>query len=98
MRTVGVIVRDRMDDAGTGTCLANASAATGLTCLEESGEIHTDRLSSYIEVRMASLDKHPGKAEFAESRRRVSEHAYHTPLLTSRTLSEATGFDVRVKA
>ncbi len=43
-------------------------------------------------------DKFPGKAEFAESRRRVSEHAYHTPLLTSRILSERTGFDVRLKA
>ena len=42
--------------------------------------------------------KHPGKAEFAAARRRVSEHAYHTPLLTSRTLSERTGFDVRLKA
>lgn len=47
---------------------------------------------------MAALDKHPGKAEFIDARRRVSEHAYHTPLLTSRTLSEATGFDVRIKA
>jgi len=47
---------------------------------------------------MAALDKHPGKAEFVDARRRVSEHAYHTPLLTSRTLSEATGFDVRIKA
>jgi threonine dehydratase len=42
--------------------------------------------------------KHPGKAEFAEARRRVSQHAYHTPLVTSRTLSKATGFDVRIKA
>ena len=47
---------------------------------------------------MAASDKHPGKAEFVEARRRVSEHAYHTPLLTSRTLSERTGFDVRIKA
>ncbi len=35
---------------------------------------------------------------FAEARRRVSEHAYHTPLYTSRTLSARTGFDVRLKA
>lgn len=47
---------------------------------------------------MAVSDKHPGKAEFAEARRRVAKHAYHTPLLTSRTLSERTGFDVRLKA
>ena len=40
----------------------------------------------------------PGAQEFAEARKRVSAHAYHTPLLTSRTLSAATGFDVRLKA
>jgi len=47
---------------------------------------------------MAASEKQPGKAEFTEARRRVSEHAYHTPLLTSRTLSERTGFEVRLKA
>jgi threonine dehydratase len=47
---------------------------------------------------MATSEKFPGKAEFAEARRRVSEHAYHTPLLTSRTLSERTGFEMRFKA
>jgi threonine dehydratase len=47
---------------------------------------------------MPAADKHPGKAEFTEARRRVSEHAYHTPLLTSRMLSERAGFDVRLKA
>lgn len=35
---------------------------------------------------------------FAQARRRVSAHAYHTPLLTSRLLSEHSGFDVRLKA
>ena len=40
----------------------------------------------------------PGPAEFEEARRRVSAHAYHTPLVTSRTLSAATGFEVRLKA
>ena len=40
----------------------------------------------------------PGPEEFEEARRRVSAHAYHTPLLTSRTLSAATGFEVRLKA
>jgi threonine dehydratase len=40
----------------------------------------------------------PGKTEFDAARRRVSAHAYHTPLYTSRTLSAATGFEVRLKA
>jgi threonine dehydratase len=40
----------------------------------------------------------PGPAEFQAARARVSAHAYHTPLLTSRTLSDRTGFDVRLKA
>jgi threonine dehydratase len=35
---------------------------------------------------------------FQEARKRVSAYAYHTPVLTSRVLSERTGFDVRVKA
>ena len=47
---------------------------------------------------MSLSEAFPGKAEFAEALRRVSEHAYRTPLLTSRTLSERTGFDVRMKA
>src|SRR5258707_10859569 len=37
-------------------------------------------------------------AEFEEAASHVSRHAYHTPLLTSRTLSERTGYDVRLKA
>jgi threonine dehydratase len=40
----------------------------------------------------------PGRTEFEAARRRVSAHAYHTPLLTSRTLSARSGFDVRLKA
>lgn len=35
---------------------------------------------------------------FAQARRRVAAHAYHTPLLTSRLLSEQSGFEVRLKA
>src|SRR5262245_26487561 len=35
---------------------------------------------------------------FPAARARVSEHAYHTPLLTSRLLSQATGFEIRLKA
>jgi threonine dehydratase len=37
-------------------------------------------------------------ADFEEAARFVSAHAYHTPLLTSRLLSERTGFDIRLKA
>ena len=40
----------------------------------------------------------PGAADFAAARGRVRGHAYHTPLLTSRTLSELSGFDIRLKA
>jgi threonine dehydratase len=36
--------------------------------------------------------------EFQEARKIVSSFAYHTPLLTSRLLSERTGFEVRLKA
>lgn len=39
-----------------------------------------------------------GLAEFDAARARVSAHAYHTPLLTSRLLSEKTGFHIRLKA
>jgi len=35
---------------------------------------------------------------WAEARRRVSAHAYHTPMVTSRLLSQETGYDVRLKA
>ncbi|HEV2988093.1 MAG TPA: threonine/serine dehydratase [Candidatus Angelobacter sp.] len=37
-------------------------------------------------------------AEFQEAAKVVSSFAYHTPLLTSRLLSERTGFDIRLKA
>ena len=37
-------------------------------------------------------------AVFAEARRRVSAHAYHTPLLTSRLLNQQSGYDVQLKA
>jgi threonine dehydratase len=35
---------------------------------------------------------------FEVAHERVARHAYHTPLLTSRLLSERTGFEVRLKA
>lgn len=37
-------------------------------------------------------------SDFQQAREYVSAHAYKTPLLTSRLLSERTGFDVRLKA
>ena len=37
-------------------------------------------------------------ATFREAHRHVAAHAHRTPLLTSRTLSDATGFDVLLKA
>src|SRR5678816_3195628 len=36
--------------------------------------------------------------EFIAARARMGAHVHHTPLLTSRILSERTGFDVRLKA
>ena len=38
------------------------------------------------------------RALFEQARARMGEFVYHTPLLTSRLLSERTGFDVRLKA
>lgn len=54
----------------------------------------------YLQTDMPSqtTGRFPGPSEFSAARSRVSAHAYHTPLLTSRTLSAATGFDVRLKA
>jgi threonine dehydratase len=37
-------------------------------------------------------------ADFLEVRARIAQHIKHTPLLTSRQLSERSGFDVRLKA
>jgi threonine dehydratase len=39
-----------------------------------------------------------GKADFEAAFAKVAPHTHRTPLLTSRMLSEATGFDVRLKA
>ena len=39
-----------------------------------------------------------GRGDFEAAYERVAPHIHHTPLLTSRILSEATGFDVRLKA
>jgi threonine dehydratase len=40
----------------------------------------------------------PPLAEFEAARARMGQHVYRTPLLTSRVLSAASGFDVRLKA
>src|SRR5258706_12486914 len=37
-------------------------------------------------------------ADFVEARARIAKHIKHTPLMTSRQLSERSGFDVRLKA
>src|SRR5215471_18821917 len=36
--------------------------------------------------------------DFVQTRARIAPHIKHTPLLTSQQLSDATGFDIRVKA
>jgi threonine dehydratase len=36
--------------------------------------------------------------DFLDAKARVATHVYHTPLLTSRILSEKSGFDIRLKA
>jgi threonine dehydratase len=40
----------------------------------------------------------PSIPDFEAARARMTPHVYHTPLLSSRTLGERTGFDVRLKA
>ena len=39
-----------------------------------------------------------GRKDFEKAYAQVSPHIHHTPLLSSRMLSEATGFDIRLKA
>jgi len=38
------------------------------------------------------------REDFEEARRRIAPHVHHTPLMTSRSLSDLTGFDIRLKA
>lgn len=40
----------------------------------------------------------PGRSEFEAAHAVIGPHIHHTPLLTSRMLGEASGFDVRLKA
>ncbi|MCG8470074.1 MAG: pyridoxal-phosphate dependent enzyme [Gemmatimonadetes bacterium] len=51
-------------------------------------------MSPHVEIPGLTL----GRDDFERARANVAPHVYHTPLLTSRSLSEATGFDVRLKA
>lgn len=46
----------------------------------------------------STVDLSLSSTDFETARRNVEPHVYHTPLLTSRSLSEATGFDMRLKA
>lgn len=51
----------------------------------------------------ASLNREEGeldltREDFERARRNVAPYVHHTPLLASRLLNEATGFDVRLKA
>ena len=38
------------------------------------------------------------RADFERAHERIAPHVHRTPLLTSRSLSEATGYDIRLKA
>jgi len=38
------------------------------------------------------------RSDFEETRARIASHIHHTPLLTSRQLSDLSGYDVRLKA
>lgn len=51
-------------------------------------------MSPHVEIPGLTLTRE----DFVRARANVAPHIYHTPLLTSRSLSEATGFDVRLKA
>ena len=51
-------------------------------------------MSRHVEIPGLVLERD----DFARARENVAPHVYHTPLLTSRSLSEATGLDVRLKA
>ena len=51
-------------------------------------------MNPHIEIPGLTLTK----SDFRKARKNVAPHVYHTPLLTSRSLSEASGFDIRLKA
>ena len=46
----------------------------------------------------AQVRGHVAAIDFQAARARVRPYVYHTPLLTSQTLNDLTGFDVRLKA
>lgn len=51
-------------------------------------------MAAHIPIPGLTLDAE----DFRRARENVAPHVYHTPLLTNRSLSEASGFDVRLKA
>lgn len=51
-------------------------------------------MTTHVEIPGITL----GREDFERARANVAPHVYHTPLLTSRSLNEATGLDVRLKA
>jgi threonine dehydratase len=57
---------------------------------------------AYVRDPMAPIQSQtmtpPTPQMFKDARARMTPHVKHTPLLTSRVLSERTGFDVRLKA
>ena len=55
-------------------------------------------LSVSVAIRIFSPMLTLTLSDFEEVRARIAPHIKHTPLLTSRQLSEATGYDVRLKA
>ena len=76
---------------------ARATVGTGLVAGGRGRRDHDDRgeVASYERMN----DELPlGRDDFEAAYARVAPHIHHTPLLSSRMLSEATGFDVRLKA
>jgi threonine dehydratase len=55
-------------------------------------------MMSQTDVLLSRNDFSLTLKDFEEVRARIAPHIKHTPLLTSRQLSERTGFDVRLKA
>ncbi|WP_419162488.1 threonine ammonia-lyase [Candidatus Palauibacter sp.] len=51
-------------------------------------------MTPHVEIPGLTLTRE----DFERAREHVAPHVYHTPLLTSRSLSEASGFDIRLKA
>ena len=54
----------------------------------------TAPVTPHVEIPGLTLTRE----DFERARKHVAPHVYHTPLLTSRSLSEASGIDIRLKA